>query len=39
MERICFIDLDGVLADFVTAACIVHGQPDLPANWPRGGAA
>lgn len=36
MERICFIDLDGVLADFVTAACIIHGQPDLPNNWPRG---
>lgn len=31
---ICFIDLDGVLADFVSGACRAHNRPD-PYNDPK----
>jgi len=38
--RHVFVDLDGVLVDFASAACRLHGRPDLPegdfAAWPRG---
>jgi 5'(3')-deoxyribonucleotidase len=34
--KICFIDMDGVLCDFVSAACAVFGRRDLPSNWPLG---
>ena len=31
-----FVDLDGVLADFVGAALELHGRPDVLDNWPPG---
>lgn len=31
-----FVDLDGVLCDFVDAASIVNGCGGLPAHWPPG---
>ena len=31
-----FLDLDGVLADFVTAAAHLHGRPDILSAWPLG---
>jgi hypothetical protein len=33
LERI-FVDLDGVLTDFVSAALRLHGQPDALSGWP-----
>lgn len=37
MQKICFIDMDGVLCDFVGAACQLFGKSeDFAANWPAG---
>lgn len=36
MKPICFIDMDGVLCDFVSAACKLFGQPEAADNWPAG---
>lgn len=40
MIRHVFIDLDGVLVDFASEACRLHGRPDFPetgfAAWPKG---
>lgn len=35
-EKIAFIDLDGVLADFFAGVCRVFNRPDLAACWPAG---
>lgn len=35
LERI-FLDMDGVLTDFVRAVLHLHGQPDALNNWPLG---
>ena len=34
--KICFVDMDGVLCDFVGSACKLFGQPELADNWPLG---
>ena len=34
--RHIFVDLDGVLADFVSAALTLHGRSDLLDSWPAG---
>jgi 5'(3')-deoxyribonucleotidase len=31
-----FLDMDGVLTDFVSATVRLHGQPDVLQNWPPG---
>lgn len=31
-----FLDMDGVLTDFVSAALRVHGRPDALERWPAG---
>jgi len=33
-----YVDMDGVLFDFVTPAVMLHGRPDLlePGKWPKG---
>ena len=36
VEKICFLDMDGVLCDFVTQACRVFGRPTLSHDWPAG---
>ena len=32
----CFIDMDGVLVDFVNLALKIHDREDLQTNWPPG---
>lgn len=31
-----FVDMDGVITDFVAASLIVHGKPDALRIWPAG---
>jgi len=35
LEQI-FLDMDGVLADFVRATLFLRGQTDLLLTWPNG---